>query len=95
MGVDTLRAEKPRLFPRFTEVEMPQPEWSGLRLHFLSRRDVCVKPGAGATILWHVLTAIRRIDNFVLGKEFIGEDRDLDRILRRLKLHAESRQFGG
>jgi hypothetical protein len=52
-------------------------------------------PGAGATILWHVLTAIRRIDNFVLGKEFVGEDRDLDRILRRLKLHAESRQFGG
>jgi hypothetical protein len=36
-----------------------------------------------------------RIDNFVLGKEFVGEDRNLDRILLRLKLHAESRQFGG
>ncbi len=43
----------------------------------------------------HFLTAVRRVDNFVLGKEFIGEDRGLDRILRRLKLHAESRQFGG
>jgi hypothetical protein len=41
------------------------------------------------------LTANRRIDNFVLGKEFVAEDRNLDRILRRLKLHAESRQFGG
>jgi len=50
---------------------------------------------SSATILAHVLTAIRRIDNFVLGKEFVGEDRDLDRILRRLKLYAESRQFGG
>ncbi|HJW38004.1 MAG TPA: hypothetical protein VJ420_05250 [Candidatus Udaeobacter sp.] len=27
-----------------------------------------------ATILAHVLTANRRIDNFVLGKEFVGED---------------------
>jgi len=43
----------------------------------------------------HFLTAVRRVDNFVLGKEFVGEDRGLDRILRRLKLHAESRQFGG
>jgi hypothetical protein len=51
--------------------------------------------GTSATILAHVLTANRRVDNFVLGKEFVGEDRDLDRILRRLKLHAESRQFGG
>jgi len=48
-----------------------------------------------ATILPHFLTTIRRIDNFVLGKEFVGEDRGLDRILRRLKLHPEGRQFGG
>jgi len=48
-----------------------------------------------ATILAHFLTAITRTDNFVIGKEFVGEDRGLDRILRRLKLHAESRQFGG
>jgi len=45
--------------------------------------------------LAHVLTASRRIDNFVLGKELIGEDRGIDRILRRLKLYAEGRQFGG
>jgi hypothetical protein len=43
----------------------------------------------------HFLTTLIRIDNFVLGKEFVGEDRGLDRILRRLKLHAEGRQFGG
>jgi hypothetical protein len=73
---------------------MPQPEWSGLRLYFLSCRDACVKRLL-PTNLAHVLTAIRRIDNFVLGKEFVGEDRNLDRILRRLKLHAEGRQFGG
>jgi len=46
-------------------------------------------------ILAHFLTAINRIDNFVFGKEFVGENRGLDRILRRLKLHAEGRQFGG
>jgi len=51
--------------------------------------------GASATILAHFLTAINRIDNFVFGKEFVGEDRGLDRILRCLKLHAEGRQFGG
>jgi hypothetical protein len=43
----------------------------------------------------HFLTAISRIDNFILGKELVGEDRGLDRILRRLKLHAKGRQFGG
>jgi hypothetical protein len=48
-----------------------------------------------ATILAYFLTTVRRIDNFVVGKEFVGEDRSLDRILRRLKLHAEGRQFGG
>jgi len=48
-----------------------------------------------ATILAHFLTALNRIDSFVFGKEFVGEDRGLDRILRRLKLHPEGRQFGG
>src|SRR5437867_11734418 len=48
-----------------------------------------------ATILAHFLTTVRRIDNFVVGKEFVGEYRRLDRILRRLKLHAEGRQIGG
>src|SRR5437667_10600538 len=48
-----------------------------------------------ATILAYFLTTVGRIDNFVAGKEFVGEDRSLDRILRRLKLHAEGRQFGG
>jgi hypothetical protein len=43
-----------------------------------------------ATILAHFLTTVRRIDNFVVGKEFVGEDRSLDRILRRLKLHAKA-----
>ncbi|PYL53471.1 MAG: hypothetical protein DMF33_04510 [Verrucomicrobia bacterium] len=42
-----------------------------------------------------LLTASNRADSFVIGKEFVGEDRGLDRILRRLKLHAEGRQFGG
>ena len=32
---------------------------------------------------------------FRCGKELVSEDRGLDRILRRLKLHAEGRQFGG
>jgi hypothetical protein len=45
--------------------------------------------------LAHFLTAIRHIDNFILGKELVDEDRGINRILRRLKLHAESRQFGG
>ncbi len=43
----------------------------------------------------HFLTGFVRADNFVIGKEFVGEDRGIDRILRRLKLHAEGRQFGG
>ena len=74
----------------FGEVEMPQPEWSGLRLHFCSL-------GFSRALSIHspFLTPIGRIDNFVLGKEFVGEDRGLDRILRRLKLHAEGCQFGG
>ena len=42
----------------------------------------------------HFLTSFRRTDSFILGKEIVGEDRDIDRILRRLKLHAEGRQFG-
>jgi hypothetical protein len=29
-----------------------------------------------------------------VGKELVGENRGVDRILRRLKLHAEGRQFG-
>jgi hypothetical protein len=83
---------------------MPQPVWSGLRLHFLGCRGarrgerMFLPPprlGTRATILAHFLTAINRIDNFVFGKEFVGENRGLDRILRRLKLHAEGRQFGG
>ncbi len=44
--------------------------------------------------LAHFLTAIGRIDNFVFGKELIGENRGINRVLRRLKLHAEGRQFG-
>jgi hypothetical protein len=43
----------------------------------------------------HFLTSFHRTDTFISGKELIGEDRGLDRILRRLKLHAEGRQFGG
>jgi hypothetical protein len=41
------------------------------------------------------LTAVSRIDSFVLGKELVGEERGINRILRRLKLHAEGCQFGG
>jgi len=82
------------------EVEMPQPVWSGLRLTS-SVAGALVSSACffrllyGPTILAHFLTAINRIDNFVFGKEFVGEDRGLDRILRRLKLHAEGCQFGG
>jgi hypothetical protein len=32
---------------------------------------------------------------FRCGKELVSENRGIDRILRRLKLHAEGRQFGG
>ena len=42
----------------------------------------------------HFLTSINRADTFVLGKELVGENRGIDRILRSLKLHAEGRQFG-
>jgi hypothetical protein len=41
------------------------------------------------------LDRIGRADSFVFGKELVGENRGIDRILRRLKLHAEGRQFGG
>jgi len=41
-----------------------------------------------------ILTRSDPVDNFVLERSFVGENRDLDRILRRLKLHAEGRQFG-
>ncbi|PYI86095.1 MAG: hypothetical protein DMF09_02825 [Verrucomicrobia bacterium] len=44
--------------------------------------------------LYSFLTAFGRTDSFVFGKELVGEDRGIDRILRRLKLHAEGRQFG-
>jgi hypothetical protein len=40
------------------------------------------------------LTSFHRTDSFIFGKEIVGEDRGVDRILRRLKLHAEGRQFG-
>jgi hypothetical protein len=42
----------------------------------------------------HLLTAFNRTDSFILGKELVGENRGVDRILRSLKLHAEGRQFG-
>ena len=50
---------------------------------------------AKALFRGHFLTAINRTDTFVLGKELVGENRGINRILRRLKLHAEGRQFGG
>jgi hypothetical protein len=50
---------------------------------------------ANALFRGHFLTSINRTDTFVLGKELVGENRGIDRILRRLKLHAEGRQFGG
>jgi hypothetical protein len=43
----------------------------------------------------HFLTVTNRTDSFALGKELVGENGSIDRILRRLKLHAEGRQFGG
>jgi hypothetical protein len=42
----------------------------------------------------HFLTGFLRIDTVQLGKELVGENRGIDRILRGLKLHAEGRQFG-
>jgi len=36
------------------------------------------------------LTSFHRTDSFIFGKEIVGEDRGIDRILRRLKLHAEA-----
>jgi hypothetical protein len=40
------------------------------------------------------LTGFLRIDTVQVGKELVGENRGVDRILRGLKLHAEGRQFG-
>jgi hypothetical protein len=42
----------------------------------------------------HFLTSFHRVDSLTSGKEIVGENRGVDRILRRLKLHAEGRQFG-
>ena len=81
---------------------MPQPVVERAAANFLSYRRArrherlfLLRVCTSVTIPAHFLTAINRIDNFILGKEFVGEDRGLDRILRRLKLHAEGRQFGG
>src|SRR5947207_14982941 len=41
------------------------------------------------------LTAFARTDSFDSWKVARDENRGVDRILRRLKLHAEGRQFGG
>jgi hypothetical protein len=60
------------------------------------RRHVCRYRRLPQTPLLpgHFLTAFNRTDTFVLGKELVGENRGVDRILRSLKLHAEGRQFG-
>ncbi|PYJ24178.1 MAG: hypothetical protein DME99_00305 [Verrucomicrobia bacterium] len=50
--------------------------------------------GSARMRLGHSLTSFHRIDTFIVGKELVGENRGIDRILRRLKLHAEGRQFG-
>jgi len=54
--------------------------------------------GAGKTTAFNLIMGFHRPDEgsvMAFGKEIVGEDRDIDRILRRLKLHAEGRQFGG
>jgi hypothetical protein len=43
----------------------------------------------------HSLTASDHVVSFAAERSLSGEDRGIDRILRRLKLHAEGRQFGG
>jgi hypothetical protein len=88
----------PRAFG-VAEVERPQPGGAGLRLHFFSR-GAHVKHGLRRSTISHddcasrSLTSFRSADSFIFGKEFVGENRGIDRILRRLKLHAEGRQFG-
>jgi len=54
-------------------------------------RNVTSKPSGLHTIL----TAFARTDSFDSWKGARDENRGVDRILRRLKLHAEGRQFGG
>ena len=67
--------------------------------HFLTAFDRPCHPErmrgiSQLTNRFNSLTRFLRTDTFVLGKELIGENRGVDRILRRLKLHAEGRQFG-
>ena len=81
-------------------MERPQPGGAGCGYTSLNTTivsnalSVRVCPNAVA-FPGHFLTSFHRTDSFILGKEIVGEDRDIDRILRRLKLHAEGRQFGG
>jgi hypothetical protein len=42
-----------------------------------------------------LLTRSIQIDSLAAERSLFGENRGIDRILRRLKLHAEGRQFGG
>ena len=80
----------------FGEVEMPQPGWSGLRLHFGIRKINYLSHWShGPNRDGSLLTSFRSVDTVGAERSFVGEDRGIDRILRRLKLHAESRQFGG
>ncbi|PYL10094.1 MAG: hypothetical protein DME33_01935 [Verrucomicrobia bacterium] len=43
----------------------------------------------------HFLTSFHHADSLAVERSIVGENRGIDRILRRLKLHAEGRQFGG
>jgi hypothetical protein len=82
---------------------MPQPEWMQaaatlLRIVRVFAPNAWVADSAFAHKCrcnhYHFLTAFSRTDTFILGKELVGENRGVDRILRSLKLHAEGRQFG-
>jgi hypothetical protein len=58
------------------------------------RRIACISKPRNRHVPPHFLTSFNRTDTFALGKELVGENRGVDRILRSLKLHAEGRQFG-
>jgi hypothetical protein len=62
--------------------------------HHLQKRRISRVPASMEPAL-QLLTVWKRVDTFILERSFVGENRGLDRILRRLKLHAEGRQFGG
>jgi hypothetical protein len=67
------------------EVELPQPGGAGCGTLLEGLEALCQAS----------LTLSNRVDTLLSERSSFGENRGINRILRRLKLHAEGRQFGG